>query len=173
MKYFNNVSTLEELRRQYKELLKKYHPDNPQGSTAATQEINAEYDRLFKLLKDKHENKSDKTADGTASKQTSYNANMYDWENDRSLREVLQKIINFDGIEIEIVGAWLWVSGNTYNYKKELKEIGFKWASQKKQWYFHTDSYRKKSRKSLSMDDIRNYYGSTKVQTDSMVLLEA
>ena len=33
MKYFNNVNTLEELRKQYKELLKKYHPDNPNGST--------------------------------------------------------------------------------------------------------------------------------------------
>lgn len=47
MKYFNNVNTLEELRKQYKELLKMYHPDNPNGSTKATQEINAEYDGLF------------------------------------------------------------------------------------------------------------------------------
>jgi len=31
MNYFNNVETLEELRKQYKELLKRYHPDNPQG----------------------------------------------------------------------------------------------------------------------------------------------
>ena len=96
---------------------------------------------------------------------------MYDWENDKALREVLQKIINFDGIEIELVGAWLWVSGNTYSYKKELKEIGFKWASQKKMWYWKSESYQKKSRKSLSMDDIRNYYGSTKVYTDTRVLL--
>ena len=58
MKYFKDVSTLEELRRQYKELLKKYHPDNANGSTATCQEINAEYDRLFKVLKDKHESKS-------------------------------------------------------------------------------------------------------------------
>ena len=173
MKYFNNVNALEDLRRQYKELLKKYHPDNPQGSTEACQEINAEYDRLFKVLKDKHESKSDKTADSTNTKQSEYSKNMYDWENDKALREVLQKIINFDGIEIEIVGAWLWVSGNTYIFKDELKEIGFKWASQKKQWYFHTDAYRKRSRKSLSMDDIRNYYGSTKVYTDTRVLQEA
>ena len=173
MKYFNNVNTLEELRRQYKELLKKYHPDNANGSTEATQEINAEYDRLFKLLKDKHERKSDNTADSTNTKQSEYSKNMYDWENDRSLREILQKIINFDGIEIKIVGAWIWLSGNTYNYKKELKELRFKWASQKKQWYFHTDIFRKKSHKSLSMDDIRSYYGSTKVQTDTRVLLEA
>jgi DnaJ-class molecular chaperone len=46
---------LEELRRQYKELLKKYHPDNANGNT---QEINAEYDVLFKRLKDRHESKS-------------------------------------------------------------------------------------------------------------------
>ena len=169
MKYFKNVHTLEELRKQYKELLKKYHPDNANGSTEATQEINAEYDRLFRLLKDKHENNSD----NITHKESEYSKNMYDWENDRSLREVLQKIINFDGIEIEIVGAWIWLSGNTYNYKKELKELGFKWASQKKQWYFHTDIFRKKSHKSLSMDDIRSYYGSTKVQTDTRILLEA
>lgn len=57
-KYFKNVNTLEELRRQYRDLLKKFHPDNANGSTEATQEINAEYDRLFKVLKDRHESKS-------------------------------------------------------------------------------------------------------------------
>ena len=51
--YFDNPKTLEELRRQYKELLKKYHPDNANGSTHATQEINAEYDALFKQFKDR------------------------------------------------------------------------------------------------------------------------
>lgn len=170
MKYFNNVSTLETLRKQYKELLKKYHPDNINGSTEATQEINVEYDRLFSELKDKHESKSDSTANTNKSE---YSQNMYDWENDKALREVLEKIINFDGIEIEIAGQWIWVSGNTYSHKKELKELNFKWASQKKQWYFHIDTFKKKSRKSLSMEDIRSYYGSTKVYTNTNVLLEA
>lgn len=77
MKYFKDVSTLEKQRRQYKELLKKHHPDNANGSTEATQEINSEYDRLFKVLKDKHESKSDKTTDSTAHTGSSYNANMY------------------------------------------------------------------------------------------------
>ncbi len=57
MTYFKNVQTLDELRKQYKELLKKYHPDCPQGSTEACQKINSEYDRLFKILKDKHESR--------------------------------------------------------------------------------------------------------------------
>lgn len=167
--YFNKPQTLEALRKQYKELLKKYHPDNG-GNVSDTQEINAEYDRLFKALKDRHESKSDST---TNTNKSEYSQNMYNWENDKALREVLEKIVNFDGIEIEIAGQWIWVAGNTYRHKKELKEIGFKWASQKKQWYFHTDAFKKKSRKSLSMEDIRNYYGSTKVYTNTNVLLEA
>lgn len=170
--YFSNVQTLEELRKQYRDLLKKYHPDNANGSTEATQEINAEYDRLFKMLKEQHDSKSADSSSNSNTKTSDYSQNMYDWENDKALREVLQKIINFDGIEILICGQWIWVSGNTYSYKKELKEIGFKWASTKKQWFWHSDSFRKKSHKTLSMDDIRNYYGSTKVQTEAKVLLE-
>ena len=42
--YFKNPKTLEDLRKQYRDLLKQYHPDNPAGSTEACQEINAEYD---------------------------------------------------------------------------------------------------------------------------------
>lgn len=169
--YFVNVRTLEELRRQYKELLKKYHPDNANGSTEATQQINAEYDKLFKALKDRHESKSADGKEDDAKKD--FNNMKYDFSEDAKLREVLRQIIPFEGIDIEIAGCWIWLSGNTYGYKKELKEIGFKWASQKKQWFWHGEAFRKKSHKTLSMDEIRNYYGSTRVQTDSRALLEA
>ena len=162
MTYFKNVNTLEELRKQYKELLKQYHPDNANGSTEATQEINAEYDRLFKVLKDKHESKQTST-DGA---KADFNANKYDFEADEKLREVLQKIINFANINIEIVGCWIWGDGATYEYKNELKALGFKWAREKKKWYFHTEAFRKRSKRKLSMDDIRNLYGSTEVQTE-------
>ena len=42
--YFNHASTLEELRKQYKNFLKQYHSDNTNGSTEIIQEINTEYD---------------------------------------------------------------------------------------------------------------------------------
>lgn len=141
-----NVNTLQELRRQYRDLLKIHHPENG-GNVSDMQEINAEYDRLFKLLKDQHEHKATDNTNDADTKQSAYNQNMYDWENDKALREALEKIINFDGIEILICGQWILVSGTTYHYKKELKEIGFKYASKKKQWYFHTDTFRKKAEK--------------------------
>lgn len=162
--YFKNVETLEELRKQYRDLLKKFHPDNASGSTEATQEINAEYDRLFKLLKDRHKSESANNQESNA--KTDFNNMKYDFTEDQKLREVLQQIITFEGINIEIVGCWIWVDGNTYSYKDTLKEIGFKWAREKKKWYFHTEAFRKRSKKTLSMDAIRDYYGSTEVETN-------
>lgn len=167
MKYFKEVNTLEELRKQYRDLLKLYHPDNANGSTEATQQINAEYDQLFKILKARHENISTDSNQN----ESEFNNMKYDFAEDQILREMLQKIIMFDGITIEVVGAWIWISGNTYHHKKELKELGFKWATQKKMWYWHSEAFRKKSHKSLTMDDIRSYYGSTEVQTRQRLLL--
>lgn len=137
----------------------------------AAQEINAEYDQLFKVLKNRHESKSHKAAGSTASNESEYSKNMYDWENDKALREVLEKIINFNGIEIEIIGQWIWCF-NSKEYRKELKELGFRYAPKKYAWYFHTENFRKKSHKTVSLNDIRSYYGSTKVNTNQMELLE-
>ena len=97
-KYFKDVNTLEELRKQYRDLLKRFHPDNANGSTEATQEINAEYDRLFKVLKDRHESRS--AGNDKEDGKTDFNKMKYDFSEDQKLREVLQKIINFDGINI-------------------------------------------------------------------------
>lgn len=164
MKYFTNVQTLSELRSQYKELLKQYHPDNG-GSEEITKAINIEYENLFKALKNHHENSSDNS-------KSTYSKNMYDWENDKALRDILSKIINFSGIEIEIIGQWIWCF-NSYNYHKELKELGFKFGSQKRAWYYHTEAFKKKTHKIISLDDSRNYYGTTKIKTNNRELLEA
>lgn len=168
MTYFKSINTLEELRKQYRDLLKIHHPDNG-GNVSDMQEINAEYDKLFKALKDRHEKTTENKENNT---KTDFNNMKYDFSEDVKLREVLQQIITFESINIEIVGCWIWVDGNTYNYKDTLKNIGFKWAREKKKWYFHTEAFRKRSHKKLSMDDIRNYYGSTEVETGGIKRLK-
>lgn len=117
-KYFKDVNTLAELRSQYKKLLKKYHPDNNGDSGEAPKAINVEYEQLFKQLKDKHT--TEQQANNASSHESSYSKNMYNWENDKALREMLTKIINFSNIEIEIIGQRIWVF-NSSNYRKELK----------------------------------------------------
>ncbi|WP_313182796.1 hypothetical protein [Lacrimispora sp.] len=97
----------------------KYHPDNPTDSTEATQAINEEYDSLFKELKDRHDNRSN-------GNRTDYDNMKYDFAEDERIKEVLRQVISFVGINIECVGAWIWIDGNTYGYKAELKALGFK-----------------------------------------------
>ncbi len=95
----------------------------------------------------------------------------YDFTEDAKLREVLQQIITFEGINMEVCGSWIWAF-DSYDYRKELKALGFKYASKKRAWYWHSEVFRKKGRKTLSMDDIRSYYGSTEVATNGIKRLK-
>ena len=82
---------------------------------------------------------------------------------EQEIRDIINKIIHLN-IDIEVCGNWIWCSGNTYSCKDELKANGFKWCSNKKMWAWHPADYIKKSRKSVSMNDIRNLYGSETIK---------
>lgn len=148
MTYFNNIRTLEELRKEYKRLVKANHPDNG-GSVETIKIINVEYEICFKVLE---------KADTVSSN------NKYNMAEDEMLREIINAIINLN-IEIEICGSWIWVSGNTYSCKQELKNSGFHWASKKKMWYWHNPEEQTRSNGKTSMNDIRMKYGSQVVRT--------
>ena len=153
MKYFANVQTLEELKKQYKKLAKQYHPDLNGGTTnEIMKEINNEYDKLFEVVKNNHIN-----ADG----QTYYKATT---ETSEQFRNIINSIINFN-IDIEIIGVWVWCF-NSYEYREQLKKLGFKYAAKRKAWCWHSDEYTsRKSKKSL--DEIRETYGSETIKTKS------
>jgi len=49
MKFFENVRSLDELRKEYRRLAMIYHPDKG-GNTMMMQILNDQYDRLSKIL---------------------------------------------------------------------------------------------------------------------------
>lgn len=153
-KWFKGINTLEELKAAYKKLAMQYHPDRPQGSTAIMQEVNAEFEMLCKVLPSKAQ------ADGRA---TSAEERQNDINNAERFRDVLINIIHLEGLEIEICGSWIWVSGNTKEHKTELKASGFCWASKKAMWYWRAEEYKSKGKKGATMADIRAKYGSERV----------
>ena len=148
MKWFNPVPrTLEELKKQYRTLAMKHHPDCG-GNTADMQSINAEYDILFEQLKTVHT-----TATGDT-----YTANTN--ETPEQFKNIINRLIVLEGISIEIIGSWVWVTGNTYQHKEVIKSLMFRWSNSKKAWYFHGDNYHKTSKKTFTLDEIRDLYGS-------------
>jgi hypothetical protein len=73
---------------------------------------------------------------------------------------VLEKIMHLAGITIELIGRWLWISGNTIAYKAELKSAGFWWAPKKQMWYFRPEGMKSNKHDPLDINAIRNKYGS-------------
>ena len=53
-KYFKNIMSLDELKREYKALLKLHHPDNG-GDVEVMKEVNVEFDALFPIWKNRTE----------------------------------------------------------------------------------------------------------------------
>lgn len=162
MKWFTNPTTLEELKKEYKKLVFKHHPDKG-GRTEDMQEINAEYDALFHRLKNTHKSASGET----------YTAKQETTETPEQFKTILEKLIHLDGIEIEICGTWIWISGNTYENREILKELRFKYSKNKNAWYYHEEGYRKHSKKSFTMDEIRDLWGSEKVNLEHQDRLAA
>ena len=152
-------TSIEECKRQYRKLCMRWHPDRPNGDLKAMQTVNSEWDYLQKHNYNIHEDKE---------------GNVYtDWNQDvpddltMKFAAIINALIRLDGVGIEICGSFIWLDGNTYEYRKALKALGFKWASRKKKWYMAPSDYRK-STGEWSMTDIRMRYGSH-VVTDGYI----
>lgn len=144
-----DCTSLEELKSLYRKLAVKNHPDKG-GSIEVMQEINSEYEMALKKLAfvynaTKDENKPE-----------------YDWTKDK-FAEIIQKIINFGNMEVEIIGQWIWCF-NAYEYHEALKNLGFWFSKSKKAWvYSGTAKARYRSRNSVN--DLRQKWGSEKIET--------
>ena len=161
-KYFKDCKTIEDVKATYKALAKQYHPDIAGAEfTATMQEINAEFEKAFDKYKNIHE-----SAEGNT-----YTTEQNSTETPAEFMEIINKLINCNGLTINIIGRWIWLEGNTYSYKDIIKQLGFKWAGQKKAWYWHPEEEKSYNRKKLSLDDIKTMYGCTAFQTNSRMCI--
>jgi len=153
--YFQDCKTIEEIKKQYRKLAQQFHPDHNRDTDTnkIMAEINSQYEkfRYQKFTATNHETKK-----------------TYEQEFDPfdGYREIIDQIINLQGITIELCGSWLWITGETKQHKETLKELGFTFAFKKTAWYWKPGTYRKKSKKELNLDQIRNLYGSNRVNRE-------
>ena len=137
-------ATQEQIKSTYKKLSRQYHPDLG-GSEEMMKILNNAYDSL------KHHDGDGSTSSSTSSSNLS-----------ATMNDILNKVKKAvdDDVTIEIVGNWIWVSGNTYPIKEVLKEIGFKFSGSKKMWFYAPYKTKRTYRKEIAMDTIRQRYGS-------------
>ena len=136
---FKAVLGINEAKKVYRELAKKLHPDVG-GSNEEFKLLQEVYNQFLEFgLKDSES------------------------EFDIELEKVISEILHYENIVIEVCGSWIWCGGDTKHIKEHLKELGFKWRSKKKLWSY--GQMRARNPKQMSMDDIKNKYGSVTVKT--------
>jgi curved DNA-binding protein CbpA len=154
MKFYQFCKTYEDLKKEYHRLARIYHPDIT-GDQETMKIVNNEYDIMFLRLKDVHVNK-----DGEY-----YNKATTDTAD--TFKNIINSIIHFVDVTIEVCGSWIWVSGNTRIYRDDFKKLGFYWSQNKAAWYWHSPEEIRKFRKTpVDMNVIRNMYGSEIVNNE-------
>lgn len=105
-KYFKSVKSYDDLKNQYKKLLKENHPDNG-GDLEVMKEINVEYDALFTVWKNKKEVETGEEIKETADSTRSQFYTMFGWEGsnhdwNRSLKEVAQIVRTYVRVILQL-----------------------------------------------------------------------
>ena len=149
MNYFEDCSTLDEAKKVYWKLAKQFHPDKG-GNEEDFKILNNQF-HAFRPEKEKFKNEA------------------FEWDSE-VYASILDQLIHIDGLIIDVVGSWLWLSGATKANKEAIKAIDhgglYKrgWHKEKEMWYFSPKGYRKTSKKNLSLDEIKAFYGSETVK---------
>ncbi|MCK5293068.1 MAG: hypothetical protein KAJ49_00325 [Arcobacteraceae bacterium] len=147
-KEFSDVTGLNEAKKVFKKLARLLHPD-----------IGGD-EESFKILKNVY--------DDIVEHKIYFST---DAKFDIELEKIISQILHFEDIIIEVVGSWIWLSGETKIIKDTLKNIGFKWASKKKMWYY--GEMKGRSHKEKSLDEIKGKYGCETVRTKQKKKLSA
>lgn len=152
-KFFNKCFTAEDVKMTFKDLAKKLHPDNG-GNAEEFKKMMSEYTEAWSRFKNVHKN-----AEGDT-----YESKTATDDEGRVYSDLIIACMNFENVVVEIIGSWIWLSGNTMLYKDEIKELGFFWSKSKKAWYFNGSKKKTKRRGRYSMDQLREIWETEEVK---------
>lgn len=150
MNYFINCDSIESLRKEFKKLAFKLHPDRG-GNKIDFQNMQNEFESKLKQFSNE------------SNEQNEVN---YSFEVEFS--KVVNELLNYEILDLEICGSWLWIRGCNRENKtlqSKLLELGCIYHVKKTCWYFCDKSVKKKFRtKETDMNEIRLKYGSQELK---------
>lgn len=169
-RYFDQCKTLEEAKSLYRKLARENHPDMG-GDLRTMQEINAQFASYCATHAKSEAKERQRTAHSENRKSA---ADFHDVDEvGQYIEMMIEFALSLDGVDVELMGLWVWLTGNTKAHKDTLKKWNeehahingdvrpiWKWSPKKTAWYFAAvPSF---NRRDTTLDEIRNTYGSQK-----------
>ena len=133
MQYFSEFHTVEEIKKEYHRLAMLHHPDLG-GDTATMQELNAQYTAALKMV-------DGQTSQGTDGKSHTYR---YDEATEQEIIDKIDELLRAGVAKtcsIDLIGLWVWITGDTKPIKDTLKELGCRWHSKRLCWYWQNTGH--------------------------------
>ena len=150
MDWFKGLVDVNSVRAMYRKLAMLHHPDRG-GDQETMKRVNLAYEDA---LKSRH----GETMKGSDGEQHTYH---YNETVERDLMEKIAEVLKIRAqLTIDLVGVWLWVSGDTKPVKEELKAAGFLWHSKRVCWYYRKFQHKTRYNERASLDDLKAAYGS-------------
>lgn len=139
--------TPEDITQAYRRACMKYHPDRNPAGLEMMKLVNAAREALKDFV----------SGESVTGEGRDYG---------EKINAALNAIVAL-GLDIEVCGAWVWVTGDTRAHKEALKAAGFFWAAKKRAWYFRPEEHKcRHSRGKFTLDEIRKKYGSEKFKNE-------
>ena len=149
------IKDIDSLKKQYFKLAKKYHPDAG-GTTVQFQELQKEYEKLLAAI----------LKGSTFTQEQKDN----EIELDKQMRIIIDILAGFEDVQIELIGKWLWMTGDSLwskTIRPAIKQAGAEPRKKNNVWYFVYKGVESKSRGGMDINDIRSKYGSEKIDVKS------
>lgn len=140
------------IKQAYRRACAKFHPDRNPAGLEMMKSINEAYETLKEFT-------------------GSVSAGVGGY--DDALNDAINAVLDLNGINVEVCGAWVWLSGETKQHKDIIKEAGYWFASKKKMWYFRPSDYKSSNRGTWSIDQIRDHHGSKEIKGEGRKKINA
>lgn len=139
--YFTKeYETIADIKKHFRELAKIYHSDYG-GTDEQFRELYSEYEYLIEHFIEKQ---------------------YKDVRMSEMVKALINELMYYDDMELEVVGDWLWVDTSRKN-DTLLKGLGFFWSSKHSKYYYSGDTKKVTRCSSYSMQDMRNMMGNKKI----------